>query len=103
MSEAVAVAGATGGATPYKSSSLWADAWIRLKRDRFAMVCLGIIVFYSVVALAAKLGWIATPWDRTVGPSYQAPQFGSLELLFGTDIFGRSVFYKMIQGTRIAM
>jgi peptide/nickel transport system permease protein len=46
---------------------------------------------------------IATPWDAVVGSAYQPPSFASLELILGTDIFGRSVFYKVIQGTRIAM
>jgi ABC-type dipeptide/oligopeptide/nickel transport system permease subunit len=86
-----------------KGRSLLRDGIARLQKDRFAMVCFGIIVFYAVVALAAKMGLIATPWDEVVGPSYQAPSFQKLSLCMGTDIFGRSVFYKVIHGTRIAM
>lgn len=86
-----------------KGRSLWKDAYARLKKDKLAIICLAIIVVYAVIALLAKVGLIATPWDRVVGPAYQAPSFESLELLFGTDIFGRSVFYKVIHGTRIAM
>ncbi len=83
--------------------SLWKDGWLRLKKDRFAMVCLGIVIFYALVAIAAKMGIIASPWDRVVGPSYAPPSFESLELCMGTDFLGRSVFYKIIHGTRIAM
>jgi peptide/nickel transport system permease protein len=86
-----------------KGRSLLKDGLHRLKKDRFAMLCLVIIVFYAAVALLAQLGVIATPWDAVVGNSYQPPSFDKLELWFGTDIFGRSVFYKCIQGTRIAM
>jgi ABC-type dipeptide/oligopeptide/nickel transport system permease subunit len=86
-----------------KGRSLWKDAYYRLKKDRFALVCVGIVIVYSIIALAAKFGWIATPWDRVVGAAYQPPSGASLELSLGTDIFGRSVFYKVIQGTRIAM
>ena len=38
-----------------------------------------------------------------VGDSYQSPSLNSIKLLLGTDIFGRSVFYKVLHGTRIAM
>ena len=93
---------AVAAAAP-KGRSLWADAWKRLKRDRFAMVCIWIIVVYAMVALAAKLGMIATPWDTPVGGSYEAPSTKSLATIFGTDIVGRSVFYKVIHGTRVAM
>ena len=31
------------------------------------------------------------------------PSLDSIEMWFGTDMFGRSVFYKVIHGTRIAM
>jgi peptide/nickel transport system permease protein len=64
---------------------------------------LGIIVFYSLLALAAKFGWIASPWDQVVGVKYQPPSWDSLPLCLGTDLFGHSVFFKMIHGTRIAM
>lgn len=100
--EALRVAAAQAKAEP-KGRSLWNDAFRRLKKEKFALVCLGIIIVYALVALFAKLGVIATPWDRTAGAAYQAPSFDSLELLFGTDIFGRSVFYKVIHGTRVAM
>jgi ABC-type dipeptide/oligopeptide/nickel transport system permease subunit len=83
--------------------SLWRDAVDRLKKDRIAIFCVGIVIVYSLIALSAKLGLIASPWDKVVGAPYQAPSLSSLELLFGTDIFGRSVFYKVIHGTRIAM
>ncbi|MEO5968910.1 MAG: ABC transporter permease [Bdellovibrionia bacterium] len=86
--------------------SLWMDAYRRIRKDRIALFCLGIVFTYSCIAIFAKLNFIATPWDKVVGSSYQAPQWGwggPLELILGTDIFGRSVFYKVLQGTRIAM
>ncbi len=83
--------------------SLWGDAWDRIKKDKIACGCLFIIAFYGVVSFLAWIEWIATPWDRVVGLAYRAPSLSSLELILGTDIFGRSVFYKVIQGTRIAM
>jgi ABC-type dipeptide/oligopeptide/nickel transport system permease subunit len=86
-----------------QSRSLWGDAWIRLKRDKIAMVCFSIIVLYALIALLAKIGLVATPWDTTIGPGYQGPTGESMAHWMGTDLFGRSVFYKVIHGTRVAM
>lgn len=86
-----------------RSRSLWSDAWKRLTADKMAIMSLSVIVIYSLVAIGAKLGLIAGHWDNEVGPSYSAPSFLSLSRLFGTDIFGRSVLFKVIHGTRIAM
>jgi peptide/nickel transport system permease protein len=95
---------ATSAALPVrKGRSLWSDAIRRIKKDRMAVVSFWIIIAYALTAVFAKFGWIATPWDKVVGAAYQAPSAESLELIFGTDIFGRSVFYKVLQGTRVAM
>lgn len=95
--------GLTGFQVEAPGRSLWRDAFHRIKKDKIAVICIGIVLFYSLVALLAQLGWIAWPWDQVVGTPYHAPSLRSVELLLGTDIFGRSVFYKVLQGTRIAM
>jgi ABC-type dipeptide/oligopeptide/nickel transport system permease subunit len=86
-----------------KGRSLWNDAVRRFKKDKMAVVCLGIILFYGALAILASLGLVASPWDKPIGGAYQPPTFDSLAHIFGTDIFGRSVFYKVIHGTRVAM
>ena len=85
------------------SRTLWTDAAKRLWKDKIAILCLLIFFSYCLIAALAKIGWIATPWDLKIGEAYQAPSFDSLPLLFGTDLFGRSVFYKVIHGTRVAI
>jgi ABC-type dipeptide/oligopeptide/nickel transport system permease subunit len=102
MTSDVMTSGVAVAAEP-KGRSLWADAVRRFKRDHFALICLGIIATYALIAVLAGLGWIATPWDQVIGGAYEAPSFQSLSHAFGTDIFGRSVFFKVIHGTRIAM
>lgn len=62
-----------------------------------------LLSMYGLVALFCKLGWLATPWDQVVGGAYVPPQWDDLELFFGTDIFGRSVLFKALQGTRVAI
>jgi ABC-type dipeptide/oligopeptide/nickel transport system permease subunit len=86
-----------------QSRSLWVDAWKRLKKDKIAIACIWIIVFYAVLAVLTKLGVVAAGWDKQVGDKYSPPVWGHWDTLFGTDIFGRSVFYKAIQGAQVAM
>lgn len=86
----------------YQGQSLWSDAWERLTRDKLAVLCLSIVIFYAVVALLSALGLIAADWGKEVGPSYAAP-FENLDYILGTDIFGRSVLTKVIHGTQIAI
>lgn len=81
-------------------SSLWSDAFARLKKDKLALLCLGIISFYALVAFLAWIGWIAADYTLTGPDSYAAP---TKNHWFGTDIFGRDVLLRTIQGTRIAL
>lgn len=84
----------------FKSKSLWGHAFDTLKRDKAAMIALGIILLYSAISLLSASGVIAANWGVEVGESYLPP---SREHLFGTDIFGRSVWLKTIKGTEVAM
>lgn len=86
-----------------KGRSLWIDAYDRFKKDKLAVVCFFIIVAYAIVAALAKLEWIGVPWNIKIGEYYAPPVFDSLARSFGTDIFGYSVFNKVIQGTKVAM
>lgn len=86
-----------------KGRSLWADAWKRMKRDRLAMLCLGVVIFYAVIALLVAFGLIATSWGTTYGTEYQPPSTEKWQLWFGADIFGRSVLLKTIYGCYISM
>lgn len=83
-----------------KAKSLWQDAFSRLIKDKVALTSLAIVCFYALVAVLAKFGMLAGDWANEVGPSYNPP---SSDFLLGTDIFGRDVFKKIIQGTQVAM
>jgi peptide/nickel transport system permease protein len=80
--------------------SLWHDALIRITKDKWAFGSLIIICIYSLVAFLVFVGAIGGDWAQEVGASNLPP---SMEHLFGTDIFGRSVLAKVIRGTQIAM
>ncbi len=109
--------------------SLWAEAWQRLRRNRLAMVCLGIIAFYLAVGLLdlIPVTWTRKPprgarvseekvrrtgslftwlFERVVGEqnkqeSYEPPGTGTH--LLGTDIHGRDVLYKTVKGVNTAV
>lgn len=83
-----------------KQNSLWLDAFRRLKTDKTAMLSLFIVLAYSIVALMSAMGWLAADWAKEVGGSNQPP---SMDFIFGTDIFGRDVFRKVLRGTQVAM
>ena len=83
-----------------KPHSLWSDAASRLAKDRWALFSIVIIAFYTLIALLTAFGVLAPNWAEEVGPSYAPP---SSDFLFGTDIFGRSVFAKVLHGTQVAM
>ena len=85
---------------------LWKDAARRLGRRRLAMVCLGVVMLYFLLAgfvsLAEVFDWRIGPtrWGEEAGESYAAP---SAKNIFGTDIFGQSVFRKTLYGARISI
>lgn len=86
-----------------KGRSLWQLGWMRLKRDKYAVLCAAIILFYFVVMILSRLDLVGYPWDGKVGESYGRPDTSSFKTFLGMDIFGRSVMYKTIYGLRIAM
>ncbi|MCM2350850.1 MAG: ABC transporter permease [Bacteriovoracaceae bacterium] len=83
-----------------KENSLWKDAFKRLIKDKMALASLIVVIVYSLIAILASMGLIASDWAKEVGASNLPP---SAEHWFGTDIFGRDVLAKVLHGTQIAM
>jgi peptide/nickel transport system permease protein len=86
---------------------LWQTAWRQLRRNRLAMICLGIIVIYSLIAVYAEsVYWFYRLKQQT--PPYKVVNFEnrfakpSLAHPLGTDSLGRDVLRQVVQGTRIA-
>ncbi len=72
-----------------------------LRRRRFVLFCGGVVALYTLIALAGYVGLLPDFQER-VGGSYEPPTLAPATIL-GTDIFGRSVLYKVLAGTRTAM
>lgn len=80
--------------------SLWTDAIRRLRRDWAAMVCLGVIMVYVVLAIISPL--LFGDWQSEYDyDNVNAPP--SLESPLGTDALGRSVLKKTLLGAHVSM
>jgi len=94
-------ASATALSTIPRGESLGQRAFRLLRRNRSAVFCFSIVSLYILVT---ALGWLnlLPDFQERVGGSYDAPSFEFSKIL-GTDIFGRSVLYKLLVGTRTAI
>ncbi|MEW6041005.1 MAG: ABC transporter permease [Elusimicrobiota bacterium] len=73
----------------------------KLKKDKIAIMCIGVILFYFSIALLAQLGLIANNFNSpNFDEAYSPP---SLKHLCGTDFLGRDVLARLIHGSRIAL
>lgn len=73
----------------------------RLLSRKMTVVCLGIMAVYFLITLAGYLGWLPD-FQTRYATTYEPPSLEFAKLL-GTDIFGRSVLFKVLAGTKTAM
>jgi oligopeptide transport system permease protein len=99
-----------------KSTSYWADAWRRLRRNKVAMTALAVLIF---VILFAAVGPLIVPYSyeeqlrgsEDLAPfTYSPSEIERMENgesvfphLFGTDKFGRDLMVRVMYGTRVSM
>ena len=78
-------------------TSLWKDAWIRLRKNKLAVFGLGVLIFFIVIVLLTP--WIA-PYSESanVGGTWDEP---SAKMLFGADQIGRDMLTRMMYGSRM--
>ena len=83
-----------------KGTSLWEDAWRRLKKNRLALFGLGVLGLFVVSALL-------TPWIAPYAYDAQNLDLGatppSVQHWLGTDIFGRDLLTQIMYGGRISL
>ncbi len=80
--------------------SPWSIALTRLKRNRMALIALGVLIFLVLIAIFAPF---ITPYSRdeiTMENKFQPPGNGHL---LGTDDLGRDVFTRLIYGSRASL
>lgn len=88
------------GTTP---QSMLRDAWRTLRGDTWAMISLGLVVLYALAGLASLTPVMDRYASTPITDTYSAPSLQSPQYWFGTDIQGRSVFWRTIYGTRVAL
>jgi ABC-type dipeptide/oligopeptide/nickel transport system permease subunit len=82
---------------------MWSIALKRVLKRKIPLLCIFIISSFVAIAFAAQFFGFASAWDTPVGAAYLPPDLTAFNRWLGTDIFGRSVMYKTIQGTRVAL
>lgn len=82
------------------SLTYWKDAWIRLKKNKVAIISLSIIVLYILLAIFApifsKHGYLTTNYDHTDATP-------TLEYWLGTDALGRDLWSRVWVGARVSL
>ena len=81
-------------------TSLWSDAWRRLRRNRSAMAGAVVLIALIVVAIAAPL---VAPYEPSEQDYNHVLEGFSIFHPFGTDNFGRDIFSRVIYGARISL
>lgn len=84
----------------YTKSSLYKDAWKRLRKNKLAMLGLGIVIMLILIAIFASFIAPYNPIERLKEESSLSP---SRIHLFGTDLLGRDIFSRVIYGSRISI
>ena len=92
--------GDTAGVASGPSLSYWQDAWLRLKKDKAAM--LGLI-FILALLLFAIIGPAFSSYSYEDQNFMQANLSPSAEHWFGTDSLGRDLFVRVLYGARISL
>ena len=91
-----------------KQRSLWQDAFWRLRRNKAAMLGIGIIVLAAFCAIFAP--WIA-PFDpiaqntaaNNMDPFWVGGQYQNSHYLLGSDELGRDILSRLIWSARISL
>ena len=91
-----------------KQRSLWQDAWWRLRRNKAAMLGIGIIALTAVCAIFAPM---IAPYDPTLqdtkannmDPFWVSSIYHNSRFLLGSDELGRDILSRLIWSTRISL
>ena len=78
----------------------WRDSWIRLKKNRGALLGLAVVSLLILLSFVAPL---LSPYDSSAQDVSRRFQSPSGEFWFGTDEFGRDMFSRVWEGTRVSL
>ena len=81
-------------------SSLWGDAWIRLRANRLATVSLFFFVLITVITIIGPEIFSLEYDQQDLDNTFSAPNSSHF---FGTDNLGRDLFARVLHGGRISL
>lgn len=84
-----------------RPSSLWSDAWKRLRRNRAAVLSAVFLTWIAITSGAAP--WLPGLHDPTVQDLKLGSTPPSAAHWFGTDELGRDTFARVVYGGRISL
>ena len=84
----------------HEQTSLWGDAWRRLRRNRLALAS---TVFLTLLVLVAIVAQFWTPYKyfaEGIAPIYQGP---TAQHLLGVDDLGRDILSRIMLGAQVSL
>lgn len=83
-----------------KASNIYRDAWRRLRKNKLAMLSLGVIILFILIAVFAP---IIAPYDPYAQDLTQKLAKPSAQHWLGTDKLGRDILSRLIYGARVSL
>lgn len=92
-------------ATGKKSKSLLSDAWRKLKRNKMALLGMGIIILFIFSAIFAPFVAPHDPYEQLIWTKGAEARLAapSRSHWMGTDLYGRDIMSRVIFGARISL
>ena len=88
------------GQCPTRPSSLWYDAWVRLRKNRAAMAAIGVIAVMVLLAIFAHQIAPYSYAEQDLTYTWGEP---NRQHLMGTDGLGRDILSRLLYGARISI
>lgn len=83
-----------------QGSSLWSDAWARLRKNKLA---LGSLFVFFLICLFCIVGPWFSSYDSQAQDLFGGAEGPSAEHWFGTDTLGRDLMVRVMEGGRISL
>jgi len=91
---------AYGDTLAREQTSLWGDAWRRLRRNRLALVSTVFLVLLILVAIVAQFWTPYSYFAEGLAPVYQGP---TAQHLLGVDDLGRDILSRIMLGAQVSL
>src|SRR5207253_4164134 len=84
----------------HEQTSLWGDAWRRLRRNRLALASTVFLLLLVLVAIVAQFWTPYSYYAEGIGPIYQGP---TAQHLLGVDDLGRDILSRIMLGAQVSL